>query len=193
MNTHELSSGKVHGTVLLFMPRAKEKSDEKAKEENISAGRFPLVHELVKFADIRRHYREMREALKASNRSKGSYQGWVTRWKNKFEASELKNQKLEIEIKQVLSDKQQLGDQIREISEKFQGMGQTLAKLEAFEAAVDHLSEIKAIADDQQRATGHWSANATQDLSRAVDTFLETVDEILQEDSDENRSEDAES
>lgn len=174
------------------MPRAKPKSNEKAKEENISAGRFPLVHELVKFADIRRHYREMREALKASNRSKGSYQGWVTRWKNKFQASELERQKLEIEIKQHLSDKQQLGDQIREISEKFQGMGQTLAKLEAFEAAVDHLAEIKSVADDQQRATGHWSANATQDLSRAVDTFLETVDEILQEDSGENELEDIE-
>ena len=175
------------------MPRAKAKSSEQADDANISARRFPLVHELVQFADIRKHYREMREALKASNRSKGSYKSWVTRWKNKFEASELEKQKLEIEIKQVLSDKQQLGDQIREISEKFQGMGQTLAKLEAFEAAVDHLAETKAIADDQQRATGHWGANATQDLSRAVDTFLETVDEILQEDSGENKSEDAES
>ena len=76
----------------------------------------------------------------------------------------------------------------REISEKFKGMGTTLAKLEAFEAAVEHLSEMKSVADDQKRASGDWSTNATEDLSRAVDTFLETVDEILQEDIDDNNS-----
>lgn len=146
------------------------------------AGRFPLVHKLVQFADIRRYYREMREALVASNRQAGSFKGWVTRWKKKYEASELEKKKLEIEIAQHLADKQELGDQIREISEKFKGMGTILAKLEAFEAAVDHLSEMKSVADDQKQASGHWSTNATEDLSRAVDTFLETVDEILQED-----------
>lgn len=157
-------------------------------EIKTGAGRFPLVHKLIQFADIRRHYREMREALIASNRQAGSYKGWVTRWKKKYEASELAQKKLEIEIAQHLADKQELGDQIREISEKFQGMGLTLAKLEAFEAAVEHLSEMKAVADEQQRAIGYWSANATADLSRAVDTFLDTVDEILQEDLNEGRS-----
>ena len=47
---------------------------------------------------------------------------------------------------------------------------------------------MKSVADDQKRASGNWSANATEDLSRAVDTFLETVDEILQEDLDANNS-----
>ena len=155
------------------------------KEVKVSAGRFPLVHKLIQFADIRRHYKDMREALIASNRQAGSYKGWVTRWKKKYEASELAKKRLELEIAQHLADKQELGDQIREISEKFQGMGSTLAKLEAFEAAVDHLSEMKSVADDQQRATGYWSTNATADLSRAVDTFLDTVDEILQEDLNE--------
>ena len=138
------------------------------KTANVAAGRFPLVHKLVQFADIRRHYREMREALVASNRQAGSYKGWVTRWKKKHEASELENKKLEIEIAQHLADKQELADQIREISEKFKGMGTTLAKLEAFEAAVEHLSEMKSFADDQKRASGNWSTNATEDLSRAV-------------------------
>ena len=155
------------------------------KEVKVAAGRFPLVHKLIQFADIRRHYKDMREALIASNRQAGSYKGWVTRWKKKYEASELAKEKLELDIKQHLADKQELGDQIREISEKFQGMGTTLAKLEAFEAAVDHLSEMKSVADEQQRATGYWSKNATADLSRAGDTFLETVDEILQEDLNE--------
>ena len=155
-------------------------------EVDTGSGRFPLVHKLVQFADIRRHYKEMRDALIASNRQAGSYKGWVTRWKKKYEASELAQKKLEIEIAQHLADKQELGDQIREISEKFQGMGTMLAKLEAFEAAVDHLSEMKSVADEQKRATGYWSANATADLSRAVDTFLETVDQILQEDLNES-------
>ena len=44
---------------------------------------------------------------------------------------------------------------------------------------------MKSVADEQQRATGYWSASAMADLSRAVDTFLETVDEILQEDLNE--------
>ena len=167
------------------MSSVQSKAKAAQKEVKVSAGRFPLVHKLIQFADIRRHYKDMREALIASNRQAGSYKGWVTRWKKKYEASELAKKKLELDIAQHLADKQELGDQIREISEKFQGMGTTLAKLEAFEAAVDHLSEMKSVADEQQRATGYWSANAMTDLSRAVDTFLETVDEILQEDLNE--------
>ena len=174
------------------MSSVQSKAKAAQKEVKVSAGRFPLVHKLIQFADIRRHYKDMREALIASNRQAGSYKGWVTRWKKKYEASELAKKKLEIEIAQHLADKQELGDQIREISEKFQGMGTTLAKLEAFEAAVDHLSEMKSVADEQQRATGYWSTNATADLSRAVDTFLETVDEILQEDLNEVDTDDRE-
>ena len=122
----------------------------KSLQVKTGAGRFPLVHKLIQFADIRRHYKDMREALIASNRQAGSYKGWVTRWKKKYEASELAQKKLEIEIAQHLADKQELADQIREISEKFQGMGTTLAKLEAFEAAVDNLSEMKSVVDEQQ-------------------------------------------
>ena len=32
-------------------------------EVKTGAGRFPLVHKLIQFADIRRHYKEMREAF----------------------------------------------------------------------------------------------------------------------------------
>ena len=32
-------------------------------EVKTDAGRFPLVHKLIQFADIRRHYKEMREAF----------------------------------------------------------------------------------------------------------------------------------
>jgi len=42
-------------------------------EIKTGAGRFPLVHKLIQFADIRRHYKDMREALIASNRQAGSH------------------------------------------------------------------------------------------------------------------------
>ncbi len=151
------------------------------KEENTGAARFPLVGKLVHFADIRRHYKQMREALIASNRQKGSYKGWVTKWKNKYEASELDRQKVEIEAKQLTMDNRVLADQIRDMSNKFTDMGSTLAKLEAFESAVDHLAEMNHVANDQKRAAGYWSANAMDDLSNSVSKFLQTVDEILNE------------
>ena len=84
------------------MSSVQPKAKAVRKEVKVSAGRFPLVHKLVQFADIRRHYREMREALVASNRQAGSYKGWVTRWKKKYEASELAQKKLELEKKYEL-------------------------------------------------------------------------------------------
>ena len=84
-------------------------------EIKTGAGRFPLVHKLIQFADIRRHYKDLREALIASNRQAGSHKGWVTRWKKKYEekyeASELAQKKLEIEIAKHLADKGGLLDQ----------------------------------------------------------------------------------
>ena len=141
-----------------------------ANEGNTSAGQFPLVHKLVKLFDIQRYYTDMRKALVTANRQIGGYKGWVTRWKNRFKAEELEKQKLEIEKKQLVHANQVLANEIREISEKFQDMGKTLAKLEAFDAAVDHLTAMKI------------AAKSTEDLSRAVDIFLETVNEIQQED-----------
>jgi hypothetical protein len=58
-------------------------------EKPIGARRFPLVHKLIQFADLRRYYSEMREALKSANRQAGSYKGWVTRFKNKAKGLEL--------------------------------------------------------------------------------------------------------
>jgi len=154
----------------------------RSTSQNVSAGRFPLVHKLVTFAALRRYYREMREALKASNRQAGAYKGRCTRLKRECEDLERKTKRLEIEIVQHLTDKHKLGNQVREISEKFQSIGTTLAKLEALEAAIDDLSKMKSVADEEQQAKGYWTTNAIKDLIRAVDSFLETVDKILLED-----------
>ena len=152
-----------------------------------SASKFPQVQKLFKLklslGDIIPYYRSMREALVTANREIGGYKGWATRWKDKFEAEQLEKQKLEVEKKQLTHDKQILAGNIREISKQFKDMSTTVAKLQAFEAAVNHLAEIKAVADERQHSAGYWSVKSIEDLSRAVDTFLETVDEILNDDT----------
>jgi hypothetical protein len=149
-----------------------------AKRETTSK-RFPLVHKLVQFADLRRYYAEMREALKDSNRQAGAYKGWVTRWKNKAEGLELERKRLEVEVETHLHDKKVLSDQLRAITEDYQAMGTVLAKLEHFESAIDELRRLKLEADEQSLTAGYWSANAQNDLRTGIDNFLEAVDEIM--------------
>ena len=141
--------------------------------------RFPLVHKLVQFADIRRYYAEMREALKDSNRQAGAYKGWVTRWKNKAEGIELERKQLEVERDTLVHAKKVLSEQLRTISEQYQGIGTVLAKLEHFENAVDGLRRMKLVADEQSLSGGYWSANAQKDLRMGVDNFLEAVDQLM--------------
>jgi chromosome segregation ATPase len=149
-----------------------------ARRETASK-RFPLVHKLVQFADLRRYYAEMREALKDSNRQAGAYKGWVTRWKNKAEGLELERKRLEVEVETHLHDKKVLSEQLRAITEDYQAMGTVLAKLEHFESAIDELRRLKFEADEQSLTAGYWSANAQNDLRTGVDDFLEAVDEIM--------------
>jgi hypothetical protein len=49
-----------------------------------TARRFPLVHQLIHFADLRNFYRDMRESLISANRRAGAQQGLVTKAKNKI-------------------------------------------------------------------------------------------------------------
>ena len=141
--------------------------------------RFPLVHKLLQFADLRHHYAEMREALKDSNRQAGAYKGWVTRWKNKAAGLELERKRLELEVETHLHDKKVLSAQLQAISEDYQSMGTVLAKLEHFENAVDELRSLKLVADEQSLSAGYWSVSAQNDLRSGVDNFLEAVDQII--------------
>ena len=141
--------------------------------------RFPLVHKLVQFADLRRYYGEMREALKASNRQAGAYKWWVTRWKNTAEGLEIERKRLEVEVETHLHDKKVLSEQLRAISEDYQSMGTVLAKLEHFENAVDELRRLKLVVDEQSLSVGYWSAKAQNDLRSGVDDFLEAVDQLM--------------
>ena len=53
-----------------------------AEIDKTAARRFPLVHQLIHFADLRNFYREMREALISANRRAGAQQGLVTKARN---------------------------------------------------------------------------------------------------------------
>ncbi|MEA5416652.1 hypothetical protein [Synechococcus sp. BA-132 BA5] len=55
------------------MPTARRTSSQfPAEIGKTTARRFPLVHQLIHFADLRNFYREMREALISANRRAGA-------------------------------------------------------------------------------------------------------------------------
>ena len=157
------------------------KNPNSATDVDTGAKQFPLVHKLIELVDLQRYYSLMRDALKAANRKSGAYKGWVTRWKNKYINSELANEKLQIEIKQLGHDKKVLSDEIRDIAQKLQRLGPTLLKLKRFEDAVKELRDSKYSADDQVQSQGYWTTNTMLDMQSAVNNFLESVDEIMDE------------
>ena len=159
----------------------------KTNQYNVSSTRYPLVHKLVQFADLRRYYAEMREALKASNRQAGAYKGWVTRWKNKAAGLEIEKKRLEVEVESHIHEKQVLSEQLKRISEEYTGMDAILTKLENFETAVDELRRLKLVSDGYAIETGYWSNNAQEELRNGVDNFLEAVDRIMDEEWDKEK------
>ena len=159
-----------------------DNSPDPSKENLTSASRFPLVHKLIEFADIRRKYTEMRKALITSNRQAGASKGWITRWKNKYNKANLDIKRLEVEKEQLWLDNKDLTGQIQGLTEEYQGMSKILVKIEKFENAVDQLRDLKLVVDEQVASQGHWSSNSMLDMQRGVDNFLEAADEILNED-----------
>ena len=144
-----------------------------------SAKKFPLVHKIIELVDFKYWYALLRDTLIASNRKAGAYKGWVTKWKNKYVNSELKNEQLLLEIKQLDHDKVMLTDQIRESARKFESLGPTVAKLDRFEEAVEELRRSKYDADRQVQDQGRWSVNTMLDVQNALNSFIESVDEIM--------------
>ena len=66
-------------------PTARRTSSQSPAEiGKTTVRRFPLVHQLIHFADLRNFYREMREALISANRRACAQQGLVTKAKIKI-------------------------------------------------------------------------------------------------------------
>ena len=99
------------------MPTARRTSSKPAAEiGKTTARRFPLVHKLIHFADLRNFYREMRKALISANRRSGAQQGLVTKAKNKIALLEAEMNLLEQERDDLLSYRQRVEEEANQIS-----------------------------------------------------------------------------
>ncbi|MFN9693537.1 MAG: hypothetical protein ACK550_07035 [Synechococcaceae cyanobacterium] len=95
------------------MPATAAPRKPPAEIDKTAARRFPLVHKLIHFADLRHFYRDMREALITANRSAGAQQGLVTKAKRKIAELEAELNLLEKERADLLAYRQQVEQQER--------------------------------------------------------------------------------
>ena len=136
-----------------------------------SATRFPLAHKLLQFADLRRYYAEMREALKTANRRAGAQQGLVTKKDQQL-------MELRAENEELLAYKKRTESEIAEMATRFRNFETRVQQAEKLELAIDTLRQMKNVVDGQVVGSGYMSINAMRDLSKGVEHFLETVEEV---------------
>ena len=118
------------------MPATAASRKPPAEIDKTATRRFPLVHKLIHFADLRHFYRDMREALITANRRAGAQQGLVTKAKRKIAQLEAELSLLEKERADLLAYRQQ----VRQI-----------------EQALANLSDVKEAVAQQSR-TMRWSS-----------------------------------
>ena len=155
--------------------------------DKTTARRFPLVHQLIHFADLRNVYRDMREALITANRRAGAQQGLVTKAKNKIARLEAEMTLLEQERNDLLTYRQQVVAEASQISALLPRLKGRLLQVQQIEQALANLADIKEAVDQQDRANGGPSARSVEDLKRAVERLLERADavEFLENTSDD--------
>jgi chromosome segregation ATPase len=98
--------------------------------------RFPLVHQLIHFADLRNVYRDMREALITANRRAGAQQGLVTKAKNKIARLEAEMTLLEQERDDLLTYRQQVEAEASQISALLPRLKGRLLQVQQIEQAL---------------------------------------------------------
>lgn len=143
-----------------------------------TARRFPLVHKLIHFADLRNFYREMREALISANRRAGAQQGLVTKAKNKIALLEAEMNLLEQERDDLLSYRQRVEEEANQISAVLPRLKGRLLQVQQIEQALENLADIKEAVDQQERAHGGPTGQSIQDLKLAVERLLERADAV---------------
>lgn len=142
------------------------------------ASRFPLVHKLIHFADLRNFYKDMREALKAANRRAGAQQGLVTKARKKIEGLQLQLAAVEQERLELLAYRkraEQEAGQLAELLPRFRGR---LLQVQQIEQALTNLADVKEAVDQQDRHSGSPTRQSMQDLKRAVENLLERADAV---------------
>jgi chromosome segregation ATPase len=155
-----------------------------------TARRFPLVHQLIHFADLRNFYREMREALISANRRAGAQQGLVTKAKNKIAQLEAEMTRLEQERDDLIAFRQRVEEEANQISAVLPRLKGRLLQVQQIEQALENLADIKEAVDQQERAHGGPTTQSIQDLKLAVERLLERADavEFFEESIDDDQA-----
>jgi chromosome segregation ATPase len=146
--------------------------------EKTAARRFPLVHRLIHFADLRNFYREMREALITANRRAGAQQGLVTKAKKKIATLEEDIALLEQERVDLLAYRQRAEAEAAQIARLLPRLKARLLQVQQIEQALENLADIKEAVDQQDRANGGPSRQSIDDLKRAIERLLERADAV---------------
>jgi chromosome segregation ATPase len=149
-----------------------------AQIDKTAARRFPLVHQLIHFADLRNFYREMREALISANRRAGAQQGLVTKARKKIAKLEAELTLLEQERNDLLSYRQQVEQEANQISALLPRLKGRLLQVQQIEQALENLADIKEAVDQEERVKGGPSRQSGEDLRRAVERLLERADAV---------------
>ena len=149
-----------------------------AEIDKTAARRFPLVHKLVHFADLRNFYRDMREALISANRRAGAQQGLVVVALADGRLGEAELSLLEQERNDLLAYRQQVEQEASQISALLPRLKGRLLQVQQIEQALENLADIKEAVDQQERATGGPSRQSSEDLRRAVERLLERADAV---------------
>lgn len=146
--------------------------------DKTAARRFPLVHQLIHFADLRNFYREMREALITANRRAGAQQGLVTKAKKKIAQLEAEMTQLQQEQQDLLAYRQQVEQEANQIAAVLPRLKGRLQQVQQIEQALVNLADIKEAVDQQERAQGGPTRQSQEDLRRAVERLLERADAV---------------
>lgn len=161
------------------MPTAAKASRKPPGEiETTAARRFPLVHKLIHFADLRNVYRDMREALITANRRAGAQQGLVTKANKKIVKLEEDIARLEHERDDLLAYRQRAEAEAGQIAGVLPRLKARLLQVQQIEQALENLADIKEAVDQQDRANGGPSSESIEDLKRAIERLLERADAV---------------
>ena len=166
--------------IMTIMPSPTKacRSMSSAEIEKTGARRFPLVHKLIHFADLRNFYREMREALITANRRAGAQQGLVTKAKKKIAKLEEDIALLEQERDDLLAYRQRAEAEAGQIASVLPRLKARLLQVQQIEQALENLADIKEAVDQQDRANGGPSSQSIEDLKRAIERLLERADAV---------------
>jgi predicted nuclease with TOPRIM domain len=160
-------------------PTARQRSSQLPAEiKQTAAGRFPLVHQLIHFADLRNFYKDMREALKSANRRAGAQQGLVTKARKKIEALELDLAAAQQEKQELLAYRQRAEQEASQLAELLPRLKGRMLQMQQIEQALSSLADVKEAVDQQDRQMGSSTVQSMQDLKRAVENLLERADAI---------------